>query len=396
MKVLSFFMSTPTYPQYIEMAQQSVHSPDVQLVRNIRQMHPKIRFALLTSCQSGCDFCHLEGEKQLYEIGTLNPALAGWKQKTCGSLLERLDGAVSVMDVEKVIDFAHHIGANAIHLTGGEPTLHPQICDFIKMIKRECLRVTVTTHGEIGSDILNRMIDSGIDSLNFSMHVMEPDQYLAMDMVAQEKQRKYGINNAMKYAAGRLQLKKDAIESAKAHCDIHGYPIVKINSVVRDAIQSIQILHWSEGHGIDCRFQKNLNEKAQSDIIISEIIKLLQAKLSGVVSSNGDSTRSSLTFSYPAGILNEHEYEAGRFTVKEERIRQVFFDPMCDNCILKDTNRCRERFYGVRINNSEGRLCMDVQNPFSNFDLHNPCSNFLVEQIKKHYDNSVIEEIFIH
>jgi molybdenum cofactor biosynthesis enzyme MoaA len=384
-------MNSLPYPEYLQIAANCIREPKDTNCTTIRKMQPKIRFALLTSCQSGCDFCHLEGEKTQHEIGTLNSSLAGWKQKHSLPLLEKLDGAVSLDDVDAVIDIAKLLDARAIHLTGGEPTLHPQICDFVKRIKASALKVTITTHGEIGEDSLKRIIDAGVDSLNFSLHALEPEQYLAMDLVAQEKAKKYSRDNALKYASGRLNLKKTNIEAAKL-----AGTTVKINSVVREAAQSIQILLWSHKLGIDCRFQKNLNEKGISDGVITDIIGVLNADLHSIISSNGDSTRSSLVFTYPSGIFASEAYDAGRFIIKEERIRDVYFDPLCSGCDLKDTVRCRERFYGLRAGKEGGTLCMDTKDLHSKIDLKNPKANPLLEEIKKHYQEAEIQETFIH
>ena len=101
-----------------------------------------------------------------------------------------------------------------IHLTGGEPTLHPGVCEFVNLIHNSGLRVEITTHGEYSKDVLQKLINANLDGIVFSMHCTTEEEYLSMDLVAQEIQEKYGLEKALLYAKSRLNMKKANILQA--------------------------------------------------------------------------------------------------------------------------------------------------------------------------------------
>lgn len=384
-------MKLPDYGSCIEFA-NSLGIGDADVVNRMR---PKIRFALLTSCQSGCDFCHLEGSKNKKEIGTLNNALAGWKSKKHLPLAQRLDGAVSMDGVHSVIDFAYSIGAETIHLTGGEPTLHPRIADIVRTIRASSLNAAITSHGEIGETDMKEILDAGVNSVNFSVHALQPEEYVAMDLVAKMKSARSGTTAGLAYAESRLARKMANVDLCKKHEEQRDDFMTKINSVVLDAKQSIRIALWGNAKGIESRFQKNLNQKSSSDVILSTILRTLDAELVRVTKCDGDSTRSALGFSYPKGVFEDVAYAAGMFTVKEERLGDVYLDALCDDCELKGTDRCRERFYGVRARHENISLCMDSNDEKARIPLTDIADHAITDKVREHYDQAIIYDIFV-
>ena len=115
-----------------------------------------VRITMLSSCQSGCDFCHLEGHKNSDEIGTLNPAIAGWKKTG------RLDNAVTLQDIQQSILIAKALKLDNINLTGGEPTLHPNLVEFIGHLAQAGMSVAMTTHAEIFHKKFEEIADKNI------------------------------------------------------------------------------------------------------------------------------------------------------------------------------------------------------------------------------------------
>jgi MoaA/NifB/PqqE/SkfB family radical SAM enzyme len=56
-----------------------------------------------------------------------------------------------------------------VDLTGGEPTLHPQVIDIVTSARRRDLLPTIISNG-IRSDLLSALIDSGLEDLLLSVH----------------------------------------------------------------------------------------------------------------------------------------------------------------------------------------------------------------------------------
>lgn len=312
-----------------------------------------VRLVVNTGCQSGCDFCHLEGNKNTKEIGILNPALSGWKNSTRKALplIERIGGAVSGSDVSAAINICNRLNLRNIHLTGGEPTLNPRILDIISQIRESGLTVSLTTHGEYGPPKLKSLLDSGISGINFSMHAFTPEQYLAMDLVAQER----AITNpqkALRYASIRLDMKKANVTSAMRYAtEVDKSLKVNVNTVVRDEETTLRILYFANSIGVNLRLQCDLNQKLFSMKIINSVIDTLHAHPVAIDEAIKDSSGSGIHYVYPGG----------KFKVK--KFGEIYIDEMCGDCPLKSTDLCRERFYGVRVQANRVTTCIDKDIP---------------------------------
>lgn len=310
-----------------------------------------IRFVMTTSCQSGCNFCHLEGHKNAGEIGILNEALAGWKTAKKGfPLIERLGRAVGDDDVQSTIRIAQLVGLNKVHLTGGEPTLHPNTPSVIGSFSSSGMEVAMTTHGEISQPLMSRFLTSGLAGINFSIHAIEPSQYLAMDLVAQQIAAQRGQEAGLKYAQSRLNQKLANIALASAYSREYGQsPRIKVNSVVQDVNMALQIVQFCNEQGIDVRVQNDINNKTRSEAMIKEVLARLGARAVREDLAIGDSSGSGVVYNYPGGALRVKSFG------------EVYVPLMCDPCPLIGASACRERFYGIRIEKGFVTTCIDRQ-----------------------------------
>lgn len=309
-----------------------------------------IRLNLTTSCQKGCNFCHLEGHKSREEIGQLNPALAAWKSKKGLPLIDRLGNALGEEDVEATIKIAHLLSLNSVHLTGGEPTLHPHILAIIGKLKDAGLTVGMTTHAEMNEARFEALLQSGLHSMNISLHAVTAEQYVAMDLLAQQIAQSHSYEAALRYAATHLTNKRRNIERAIAFArSSHGTFQVKANSVVQDTSTAIEIVRWCNQIGCSIRLQRDINQKKYSDLLLQHIIEQLQAEPTLLEQAIGDSSASGVHYSYPGGSF------------KIKLFGNVYINSMCTSCLLKDTDGCRERFYGIRIEHGQVITCIDLQ-----------------------------------
>jgi cyclic pyranopterin phosphate synthase len=222
-----------------------------------------IRLVLTTSCQKGCDFCHLEGHKSPEEIGCLNQALAGWKTRRGLPMIERLGGAIREDDVQATIVIAHALGLSNVHLTGGEPSLHPQLLSIVARLHAAGLTVGMTTHAELNQSFFEALLHSGLNSLNVSLHAISAEQYVAMDLLAQDIARRHGTEAALRYADQHLANKKRNIARALAFTQEQPGFRVKANSVVQDSQTAIAIVEWCNQVGCPIRLQRNIKNTEQ-------------------------------------------------------------------------------------------------------------------------------------
>jgi cyclic pyranopterin phosphate synthase len=107
-----------------------------------------------------------------------------------------------------------------LHLTGGEPTLHPRIAELIVLGRRTGYRVCMTSNGENGARAIAASAAAGLDRVNFSIFGTTPKE------LAQVQATKYAN-------AKRAQAKIAAMRASIQACVDHGVK-ASANIVVPD------------------------------------------------------------------------------------------------------------------------------------------------------------------
>jgi molybdenum cofactor biosynthesis enzyme MoaA len=144
-----------------------------------------LRVKVIDSCGMTCTFCHNEGtpvsiDNRDSETGAfLSTGRSGrvsiyattngarflsapvFPDKTFRNSLEKLRDA---LDLDEV------------HLTGGEPTLHPRLPEIVATAKAVGYDVSITSNGENGSRVLPRCASAGLDHINFSVFGTTPEE----------------------------------------------------------------------------------------------------------------------------------------------------------------------------------------------------------------------------
>jgi len=85
---------------------------------------------------------------------------------SCNGCYKKLNGATKpVEQIMKELDFAlTQRKIQTVSIAGGEPTLHPNLCEIIKSIKSRNLRSLLLTNGlELNNSYLKRLKTSGLD-----------------------------------------------------------------------------------------------------------------------------------------------------------------------------------------------------------------------------------------
>lgn len=123
-------------------------------------------------------------------------------------------------------------GVNKIRLTGGEPTIHPQILPLIRdlgHLRRNGLQdIALTTNGLTLSRKLDEMVASGLTGINLSLDTLDPFQFELMT-------RRRGFNQVMASISRILEMKRA------------GAPLtLKINAVVIRGLNDAQMLPFVE------------------------------------------------------------------------------------------------------------------------------------------------------
>jgi len=92
-------------------------------------------------------------------------------------------GPASFADIsrERFAEFlARFAGAESIGLVGGEPFLHPELFNFIRMAAGHRMRVSLATNGLLlDNDRISRLLDSPLAMINISLDADTPERYRA-------------------------------------------------------------------------------------------------------------------------------------------------------------------------------------------------------------------------
>lgn len=116
------------------------------------------RMSLTSNCNLKCYFCHNEGQ----EKGNNRAAF------------------MSANDICWIASVAKDLGYTKFKLTGGEPTLHPQIIDIIKGISNlEVEDLSMITNGFKLKKMASELKSAGLNRINVSLYTLDPDKFKA-------------------------------------------------------------------------------------------------------------------------------------------------------------------------------------------------------------------------
>jgi hypothetical protein len=137
---------------------------------------------------------------------------------------------------------------------------------------------------------------------------------------------------------------------------------VKLNTVVIKEDITGKVIDFAIEREIPIRLMRNLNNVEESDRIIDRLLserRLYPIKEQEAV---GDSGGSGTVFGLAESMAHEPD-------IKVKKFGEVYLESICNDCPLKNTSRCREKFYGIRIGvnsetlQNEVRLCIDRDDP---------------------------------
>lgn len=122
-------------------------------------MNPKskyFRISLTEKCNFGCYFCHNEGQ----------------------SVVSRKKSALNAEDFIWVSKAAHEFGYRKFKLTGGEPTLNPEILEIVKGISTLAESdLSMITNGSRLITMAGPLRDAGLKRLNVSLYTLDPAKF---------------------------------------------------------------------------------------------------------------------------------------------------------------------------------------------------------------------------
>ena len=306
---------------------------------------PAIRLKVTGLCNRSCTFCHEEGDMR-----TIDAVRADRELFEC---LEEL---------------AKALGIERLMLTGGEPTIHPEISEIIQGATFP--HVSMTTNGICPiEDVQWRLWhDAGLTNVAFSIHDATVQRFLALE--TWPRRPGWGLM--------ALQSQFENVRNAL----LAGIPS-RVNIVVyageEEALRVVERListpDISKEH-LEIRFLNDLSAIETSGRAMGRLQTMLDGQL---VRQERRAGTSNLTHYFQG-------HDGLQFSMK--RSDRYFVEAVCGGCALKLS--CHEGFYGVRVEKRSGqyhvRLCIykhghDVVMPWQDF-LDSPLVNNLRDVIK--------------
>ena len=292
---------------------------------------PAIRIKLTGVCNRTCSFCHEEGDmKRIQNISPTDDFFTCIRQ------------IMKKTDIQRVM------------LTGGEPTINPELINIICGLKEFSDEISITTNGikKISLEEWKRFKEVGLTKVIISIH----------DTLAGDLQNLESIKKTLSWAknalANQYQNVKDVI-SADVYSRIN---IVVYNGFEKTYNSVKKLLDLQMNNIPEVRLLNNLTQPFESQWIIKKIITKLNAYEVGKYQKAGSSNVTS-------------QYVTSNSKVLSVKLAFPYYlEGICKNCLIQD--KCYEGFYGIRVerikNNYYIRLCIykqtsDVLIPWQDF-----------------------------
>lgn len=96
-----------------------------------------------------------------------------------GAAYAPLEGLLTAREIERVARAAANVGFRKIRLTGGEPTLRPDLVDIVRRIARtDGIRdVALTTNGILLPKLASALADAGLKRVNVHVDSLDPERF---------------------------------------------------------------------------------------------------------------------------------------------------------------------------------------------------------------------------
>lgn len=184
-------------------------------------------------------------------------------------------------------------GVSKIRLTGGEPTIHPQILSILRNIgslrSKGLKELALTTNGLTLHRKLDSMVESGVTGINLSLDTLDPFQFEIMT-------RRRGFEQVMKSIDRILDMKR-----------IGARLKLKINAVVIRGLNDAQIMPFVEmtqDKDIEVRFIEYMpfdgnRWSSQKLLSYQEMLAIIRQKYPDVQKIQGHPNDTSKTFQVP-------------------------------------------------------------------------------------------------
>jgi molybdenum cofactor biosynthesis enzyme MoaA len=293
-----------------------------------------LRVKIIDACGMACTFCHNEGTPVVADnLGCAPGRLTGQGRSGRVSIYLGTNGArflpaTVIPDAEfaaAVTRLRDALGFDELHLTGGEPTLHPRLAQVVQVGRDAGLRVGMTSNGENGARVMAACARAGLDRVNFSIFGTT-----AAELAQVQHQRYADVRRAEKKLRALCESVRATLASgvrASANIVVPSY----------DHASRVHRLLEEFAPDVSVRLLNSLDDGAGSVAAIERIL----AELGAVPFAHH-------VVAGASGWRTAYRLPGGR-VVWFKRIRPVRLPQTCAGCPLNNGHDCQEGYYGVRL-----------------------------------------------
>ncbi len=206
-----------------------------------RRPDNSVRIKVETDCQWTCTFCHNEGTELPQTSQGLLRTSAFLDQAT--RFLPTVHSMDTTLATFDQVARLRGLGINEAHLTGGEPTMHPEIAEIITKLSERGFEVKMTTNGQAHPKRFSEILRAPLSGVTFSILSLDPSEFLN----TQNPPNIPGIN-PLAWATKMIEREQVNILAAK-----DSLVEVKINTAVlgeRDYPRVDTVLEFAQTYGL--------------------------------------------------------------------------------------------------------------------------------------------------
>lgn len=324
-----------------------------------------LRVKIIDACGMTCTFCHNEG----------TPVVADNLGRQPGTLIDRgRSGRVSIYLATNgarflpatiapdeafrtaLIALSRALDFDELHLTGGEPSLHPRLAAIVAVGRQAGLQVCMTSNGENGARVLGPCAQAGLDRVNFSIFGTTAAE------LAQVQHSRYA-NVAQ--AERKIDALRDSIQLSLA-LGIGASANIVVPSY--EHAPRVRRLMETFASDLSVRLLNSLDDGPSSIAAVHRILDDLEAQpLAHHVTAGVSGWRTA--YRLPTGRV-----------VWFKQIRPTRLPRTCATCQFNNDIDCQEGYYGVRLYRDRSGV-YQVGVCLQRMDLCQPLDSFLASDL---------------
>lgn len=271
-------------------------------VREFNKFKTKLRVSITSNCNLTCAFCHKEG-------------LEGYSSSP----------RMSVENFADIIAAYVSIGGKKVNITGGEPLLHPNIKEMIRVVNQyEGIHTTLPTNGLLLDVVDLDPRTEPISDTNISLHTQNDS--LARRLLG----RRYNVEQVLE------NIEKHLIKGYKTTINL---TLTKENVPELEAIMNFAVRLGCNMKVIDLgRTDRNAHFYDQNYV---------NPKVADLMAGKYISKRKIL-ISRAGNFLIQHILPQGNYILIKDVLQGKHETDMCDRCPTYDS--CSEGVFALRVN----------------------------------------------